>query len=264
MPVAVILGGLSFATPGIAFGSGSGGSGACYRGFAGETIDCGGGYVAPQPVAPTHHPTRVRSGPPTTVVVLAYYVANGPNGACMALGPARATSNMTVANWLATVNYPPCPAVKGPAPPPLDPVTLAVQFWKTIPLPVPKPAIPPGYAITGKTAYLVTHGTTNPPTYSFNTPLGQLTVKAAGSYAVNWGDAYQPGWQGPYTSEGQPYPNGQITHTYDYTGTYTVTVREQWTATWTLAGAAGTLAGLQTTATVPNFQAVQYQAVITN
>ena len=182
----------------------------------------------------------------------------------MALGPANPTPNITIVNWLATVHYPPCPAVKGNAPPPLDPVTLAVQFWKTIPLPVPKPAIPPGYAITGKTSYLVTHGTTAPATYTYQTPLGPLTINATGTYDVNWGDVYQPGWQGPYAAEGQPWPNGQITHTYDYVGTYTVTVREQWTATWKLAGATGTLTGLQTTATVPNFRAVQYQAVITN
>jgi hypothetical protein len=175
----------------------------------------------------------------------------------MALGPANPTPNATVSNWLGTVHFPPCPpAIKNPGPP-IDPVTLAVQFWKTVPLPVPKPAVPPGYAITGKTSYLVTHGTTTPATYAFQTPLGRLSITASGAYLVNWGDAYQPGWEGPYTSEGQPWPNGQITHTYDYVGTYTVTVREQWTATWTLAG-------LQTTAAVPNFRAVQYQAVITN
>lgn len=182
----------------------------------------------------------------------------------MALGPAKSTPNMTVAEWLVTTGLPPCPPANRNPGPLIDPVTLAFQFWRTIPLPVPKPAIPPGYAITGKTSYLVTHGTTAPANYVDQTPLGQLTITAAGTYEVNWGDSYQPGWQGPYAEEGQPYPNGQITHTYDYVGTYTVRVREQWTATWRLAGATGTLTGLQTTATVPNFRAVQYQAVITS
>ena len=201
--------------------------------------------------------------PPTTQIVLAPYVANGPNGLCMALGPANPMPNPTITQWLRTVNFPLCPATKR-NPPPLDPVTLATQFGKTIPLPVPKPTVPPGYAITGKTSYLVTHGTTKPAMYTFNTPLGQLTVSATGTYLVNWGDQYQPGWQGPYTTEGQPYPNGHIAHTYDYVGTYTITVREQWTATWRLAGATGTLTGLQTTATIPNFRVEQLQAVITN
>jgi hypothetical protein len=151
-----------------------------------------------------------------------------------------------------------------PPPAPASPQAYAVRFWQTIPLPVPKPTIPPGYAVTGKPAYLVTHGTTSPPTYAENTPLGQLTVQATGAYYVDWGDAAGPEWDGPYVSEGQPYPNGNIAHTYDYAGTYTVTVEELWSATWRLAGAAGTLTGLHTVAQIPGFQVQQLQAVITN
>jgi hypothetical protein len=143
-------------------------------------------------------------------------------------------------------------------------VTLAIEFWKTIPLPVPRPTIPPGYAVTGKPAYLVTHGTVSPPEFVDDTPLGQLTVQAQGEYFVQWGDPQPPRWSGPYGSEGQPWPNGQIAHTYDYVGTYTVTVEEQWTAVWHLAGATGNLTGLHTVATIPNFQVQQLQAVITN
>lgn len=186
----------------------------------------------------------------------------------MALGPANPTPNATVTAWLATVHYPNCPPARRPAgqpgPPPIDPVTLAVQFWQTIPLPTPRPAIPPGYAVTGKEAYLVTNGTTTPPPYTRNTPLGTLTVTATGRYVVDWGDPAQPGWVGPYSTEGAPWPDGRITHVYDYAGTDTVTVEEQWTAVWHLAGASGTLAGLHTTATIPGFRVEQLQAVITN
>ncbi len=188
----------------------------------------------------------------------------------MALGPANPTSNATVSAWLATVNFPNCPPAPGangqPAPPlpALDPVALAVQFWRTIPLPVPHPAIPPGYAVTGKQAYLVTNGTTAPPTYTANTPLGALTVVVTGTYRVDWGDGTSPAWAGPYPYEGQPWPAGRITHTYDYTGTYGVTVEEDWTAVWHLAGTGGTLTGLHTTATIPNFRVEQLQAVLTN
>ena len=238
----------------------------CFHGFLGQSIDCGGGYVvttpaaqAQQPAPPTHHSTS-----PTTIV-LAYYVANGPNGPCMALGPANPTPNATVTQWLATVHFPNCPAARpGANLPVIDPATLAVQFWRTIPLPVPRPTIPPGYAVTGKTAYLVTNGTTDPPVYVDNTPLGQLTVQATGKYLVDWGDGTQPTWTGPYAGEGRPWPNGQITHTYDFAGSYTVTVEEEWTAVWHLAGANGTLTGLHTTAPIPNFAVEQLQAVITN
>ena len=148
--------------------------------------------------------------------------------------------------------------------PPLDPATLAVQFWQTIPLPVPHPSIPPGYAITGKLAYLVTDGTLTPAHYQRATPLGPLTITARGSYFVDWGDGTLPTWTGPYRQEGGPYPGGQVFHTYDFTGTVNVTVREVWTATWALGPAHGALSVLHTTGTVPGFPVRQLQAVITN
>lgn len=158
----------------------------------------------------------------------------------------------------------PVPTKPTPANVTAGPAGYAVQFWKTIPLPVPKPQIPPGYAITGKTAYLVTNGTTDPPVYSDNTPLGQLTIQATGEYVVDWGDSSPSVWDGPYAMEGQPWPNGKITHTYDYTGTYTVQVVEDWSAVWRLGASTGELTGLHTAATIPDFRVEQLQAVITN
>jgi hypothetical protein len=220
--------------------------------------------VVPGAAPASNHSPAGHKAQRAAPVVLAFYVANGPNGPCMALGPANPTPNATVAQWLAGVHYPNCPQAPVGAPRAIDPVTLAVQFWRTIPLPVPKPAIPPGYAVTGKPAYLVTHGTVSPAPYVDNTPLGQLTIQAQGEYFVNWGDANPPSWSGPFAAEGQPWPHGQIAHTFDYVGTYTVTVEEQWSAVWHLAGATGHLTGLHTTATIPNFQVQQLQAVITN
>jgi hypothetical protein len=148
-------------------------------------------------------------------------------------------------------------------PPPVDPSVLAVRFWQTIPLPVPHPTIPPGYAVTGKPAYLVTAGTMTPAAYSRATPLGQLTIHAHGSYLVDWGDGTSPIWTGPYDRAGLPYPNGTIVHTYDNVGAFTVTVEEVWTATWTLGHTAGTLDALHTAGTIAGFPVKQIQAVIT-
>ncbi len=129
---------------------------------------------------------------------------------------------------------------------------------------MPHPSIPPGYAVTGKLAYLVTDGTLTPAHYQRATPLGPLTITARGSYFVDWGDGTLPTWTGPYRQEGGPYPGGQVFHTYDFTGTVNVTVREVWTATWALGPAHGALSALHTTGTVPGFPVRQLQAVITN
>jgi hypothetical protein len=153
-----------------------------------------------------------------------------------------------------------CPNTALPTAVALNPAVLAQQFWQTIPLPVPRPSVPPGYAVTGRPAYLVTGGTVAPAAYTEATPLGRLSVTATGSYQVSWGDGATGG---PYAYEGEPYPDGSITHTYDNVGTVTVTVVEDWTATWSLGGATGTLRQLQTRATIPGFAVRQIQAVLT-
>lgn len=143
---------------------------------------------------------------------------------------------------------------------PPNPGVLAFQFWQTVTLPVPKPQIPPGYAITGKPVFLVTNGTLAPASFGEATPLGPLRVTAHGAYAISWGDGAT---SGPFSNEGLPYPNGTIRHTYDNVGVVTVTVTVSWTATWTLGGAGGTLGGLRTVATIAAFPVRQIQAVIT-
>lgn len=194
----------------------------------------------------------------------------GPAGECIAFRTIIAVDgNLTLElqsqnllrSFLTTYQF--CP---GTQPPPAgvippDPGTLARQFWQQIPLPVPHPSIPPGYAITGKTAYLVTNGVLVPATYSEATPLGQLTVTAHGAYRVDWGDGTA---SGPYSSEGGPYPSGTITHVYEDVGPVTVTVTEAWIATWALGPAAGNLGGLQTQGTIPGYQVRQVQAVLVN
>ncbi len=190
---------------------------------------------------------------------------------CPITGPGGQVPLVAVPDRNATLPACPLPAAANPATParavaaplPPNPATLAVQFWRTIPLPVPRPNIPPGYAVTGKPAYLVTNGTLTTDRFQLATPLGELTIIARGKYLVDWGDGTAPTWTGPYTTQGLPYPNGNIAHTYDNVGPVTVTVQEVWTATWTLGGAAGTLEALHTTATIAGFPIRQIQAVIT-
>lgn len=197
-------------------------------------------------------------------------VIQGPTGLCLLLVPTPVDGPQPeVPYWLMSVKVPPCrldaaaakAARKVPA---VDPVTLAVRYWTTIPLPTPKPSVPPGYAVTGKPSYLVTDGTLHPAPYIEATPLGLLTVKASGTYMVDWGDGTEPTWSGPYQQEGRPWPSGVITHTYDVAGSVQVTVTEDWTATWSLAGVTGTLGGLHTEAAIEGFRVEQLQAVITS
>lgn len=219
----------------------------------------------PTPVAP---PVTPPSTPTTTVAAttkppLVLTVVQGANGPCIA----NTAQDIAVLDAYTLVHIALCPsAPQAPAAPVqvVNPTTIAVNFWKTIPLPVPAPTVPPGYALAGRVAYLVTGGTTAPAPYEYNTPLGVLTVKATGQYLVNWGDSSVPAWSGPYPFEGLGYPTGRITHVYEDSGSYTIALREEWSATWSLAGSTGTVTGLVTSATIHNFVVKQLQTIFAN
>jgi hypothetical protein len=135
---------------------------------------------------------------------------------------------------------------------------VARRHWEDVPLPVPRPKIAPGRAITGKLAYLETTGAVT-YTYRNGTVFGPLTISAKGSYTVDWGDGTTTG---PYAFEGEPWPEGKITHDYLGTGHYDVVVTERWTANWNLDGESGVLRALETSGRIDNFPVEQIQAVI--
>ena len=251
------------------------GNGGCVAGSLGGSVDCGGGFTVtipgsfPPPAPPPHPvpiPSSPTSSPPTTTPTpppLVLTVAQGPNGPCIAL-TAQNAAVLAAYQLVHIALCPPSPVTAAPPTQVVNPTTIAVNFWNSIPLPVPAPRIPPGYALAGEPAYLVTGGTTNPAPFTESTPLGPLTVTATGSYMVDWGDPSQSGLSGPYAFEGTPYPNGQISHVYDNSGSYNVVVTENWTANWTLGGLSGQVGGLSTKATIASFQVKQLQTIFTN
>lgn len=158
-------------------------------------------------------------------------------------------------------NYAPCPdqpRAPGEAAPVETRAMVAARLWEVISLPRPRPSIAPGRAITGKPAYLETKGATT-FSYAVQTVFGALHFTAIGSYMVSWGDGVQGG---PFSVEGRPWPDGQITHEYLVVGQYSVVVTERWTATWSLGAESGVLRTLQTSGRIENFPVEQIQAVI--
>jgi hypothetical protein len=134
-----------------------------------------------------------------------------------------------------------------------------LDYWKNVPLPKPQPFIAPGRAITGLLAYLETRGTTTHTYSEPDTPFGPLTIVATGRYYVDWGDGTH---SGPHSREGEPWPDGQITHQYINVGAYDVVVTERWTAKWSLGSASGTLDELRTVGRIDDFPVQQIQAVV--
>jgi hypothetical protein len=158
----------------------------------------------------------------------------------------------------ATASYPECPNQPGDPSQPESPVSYAIRFWQGARLPAPAPHIAPGRAITGKYAYLETHGATIHTLRQDDTPFGPLRVDAVGSYEVDWGDGTRTG---PFAHEGGPWPDGKIVHEYLNVGRYDIVVTERWTATWTFGSESGALTELRTTGRIDDFPVEQIQAV---
>ena len=152
--------------------------------------------------------------------------------------------------------YPACPQQPGRVQE--TPAQIAARYWEEIPLPKPAPYIAPGWAITGKLAYLETNGELR-HVHRNSTVVGPLEISATGTYYVDWGDGETTG---PHSVEGKPWPEGEITHEYRWAGTYDILVTERWTASWRLGGQSGTLRELRTSGQIDDFRVTQIQAVI--
>jgi hypothetical protein len=253
-----------------------GGTPGCAAGIGGWHINCKGGVSTGSggpPSGPTSPPpggsgTTTTADPKNVIDIAeqsnndgnACYIVDAVNTAGLDAGE---IATLTVISSSVMFSMPPCPNQPQGGVPVAQPtpVQLATNFWDTVRLPVPKPRTKPDFAVTGKVTYLAAGDTNTPPAWTRTTPFGLLSISAHGTYTVDWGDGTPT--TGPYANPGGPYPSGTITHTYDNTGTVTITVREDWTATWSIGALHGTLEALHTTGTDPGFVVRQIQAVIT-
>ena len=233
----------------------------CGPTFSSDGLSCGGAYDSSQPGTAGATGGSGGSRIPDDWVPYDRLETDSDGKACMTTGYRR--PGLVAAEDVNQYDggtrdpftvYPRCPANGEET----DPAVVAAHHWEERLLPVPEPKIAPGWAITGKLAFLETNGQT---TYSYTnqTPLGLLEIRATGRYYVEWGDDES---SGPHRSEGKPWPSGTITHDYIWAGTYDVVVTERWTATWSLGGRTGVLRELRTTGRIDDFPVRELQAVV--
>ena len=171
---------------------------------------------------------------------------------------AQARNNQnTILNLL--TYYPLC-ADSQPPPNRPTPAQAADQAWRErVQLPSPRPYVAPGFAITGKRAYLELNAQ---PTIdaTFNAFGYDVAITARSSLDIDWGDGIT---EANVTRQGGPYPDGDITHIYTHAKpTNTITVIQRWTADWRIGTTTGTItdAVLQTTGQF-SFETRELQAV---
>ena len=158
-----------------------------------------------------------------------------------------------------------CPASPaGRTAAPASPAEPAVRAWaEQLVLPSPTLRVQPGRAVVGKAAYLEIGG---PAAAHWQVDaLGwALDIGAVATYTIDWGDGTV---DGGVTSQGGPWPGGDLRHAYLAGGDHVIAVTEHWTATWTATGhgqvTGGVLTGVLRTRAALTLPVVELQAVRT-
>lgn len=272
-PLIVLVLGINFAFGGIAQAQLPPPNGPlCGDSVGGTAVDCfgagngtapgsaGGGTATGAAVVYVPYPRLSQRPDGQQCVEIGYYPQGGPVPDDRAPSEVPSPDRIPGAGGFNNLyeDYPPCPPVEGQPAAQDTPAQFAARFWERVPLPVPRPYIAPGWAITGKLAYLETRGETT-KVYRADTPFGPLEINATGTYVVDWGDGEQ---SGPHSFEGKAWPEGEITHDYVWARTYDIAVTERWVARWSLGGQSGILRQLATRGSIDDFPARQIQAVI--
>ena len=207
---------------------------------------------------------RPRRAPKTYIVDVSIRV--GPNGERCAYvfvtegdpNSAEATNNEMQAIELANL-YGVCANSPRQANGALTPAAAAALVWQdSVELPDPVLEIKPGYAITGKAAYLEV---TSPRTITTTTTAFghavELTVKSV--LDIDWGDGTV---ERNVTRQGGPWPTGDISHVYtDTNPAAPVHVTQRWTASWRVGTQTGVIADQLFTETTLPLPVRELQAV---
>jgi hypothetical protein len=147
----------------------------------------------------------------------------------------------------------------------VPPAVLRDAITRTIRDDMPRPTVevPPGYALTGMEAYLVTNHQLEygPVTHTVDLGIAVLDVivTATGVTEVDWGD----GTVATYHTPGTPWPDGSVTHTYRDSGVVTISVTDIWQVTYRVPalGIEDTVTAPLPTRTLDDFEVQQVQAV---
>jgi len=161
----------------------------------------------------------------------------------------------------ATDNYPLCPDSE-PVPAAPAPDVLADRLWhEEVGLPKPQPSVQPDDGITGIPVYLQISGPMTAE-HRFEVFGIEIVITVTSTYSIDWGDGTV---EHGITSQGGPYPDGDLVHGYQFKGIYDIVVTQHWSAGWTASGAAaggGAITGvLQTVGVVEDFVVTEVQAV---
>jgi hypothetical protein len=206
--------------------------------------------------APTRRASTVASSvaqtsPPAPRILQDSQLVNRDGSWCVELSPpppewgeddslaafGRFTQNVYEAQQLGATD-PICPGEPGAeaAPAPSADAVLAMLWEEHVDLPSPTLSGGPARGITGLPVFLEIGGARQ-ETYTFEPAdaLGyRFVIEVDSVYDIDWGDGHV---DRGVASQGGAWPNGDVTHTYQYRDhANVITVTQRWTARWTATG----------------------------
>jgi hypothetical protein len=152
------------------------------------------------------------------------------------------------------------PLCVGSAPLRPSPEVVVQMLWRErVPLPRPAPIIRPGRAITGRDAF-IEMGDPTTGRWHFDVYDYSIDISATSVYDVDWGDGTT---SVGITSNGGPWPDGDVRHVWTTTCACDVVVTQRWSGRWTLDGTdRGVIPGvMRTRGELADFPVHQMQAV---
>lgn len=149
-----------------------------------------------------------------------------------------------------------CP--NSPTPAGMSPAAAAALAWRDM-VQLPKPGLwmAPGKALTGMAGCLEIGGP-SAMSRGFDVFGMPVSLSIGSTYDIDWGDGTS---LTGVTSHGGPCPDGDLKHAYAKRGNVTITVTQNWTATWSAGGTGGTIAGVLRTVQTLALSVEEAQAV---
>ena len=159
--------------------------------------------------------------------------------------------------FLTGQGLPICPAIT--APDLLTPEEWVLQYLSEHGPEEPELVIQPGSMFVGLRAFLET-GIPVEWQDEADSPFGPVLLTGTAEITIDWGDDTELD-SGPFAVEGLEWPDGEITHVYQWVGEYDVTATYHWSIDWDFGFESGT-ADITREGTLDDFPLDQAQAVI--
>jgi hypothetical protein len=176
---------------------------------------------------------RTFAGPVVTYILDPQLRTDATGQPCVFIGsvegdPASAAESDAEAHAFRLLSqYGLCPGSPKVPAKPTPGAAASMAFEQYVHLPAPTFQIPPGYSVTGTKTFVKIDGPQTLDPGPIDALGFAVTLRINSAYDIDWGDGSKT--SGVTSQGGRGYPDGDLWHVYERTGTYAVTITQRWT-----------------------------------